>query len=695
MNNANQTSTPAAAFEALRTWRESALALNTPNILQLKLTHLRLVANSKFRTESEIRGAFPPIIGTFAGAMAQVLVGVSETALAPEPDLAAAETTPAADPAVDGQALPPILASIRTPPAAIPRVETDPDVQEDWEAFSPYEFGPAEGTPTTLRLSRMADQTTRIVWPLTDGAPLYRVVTSDRHAPYSPDKANRVSATSLGHAVDTAPFTHAVRHYQVWRNDGVTKAEAMLAQPTLHSEGALVSPVLDLEIREDEGRVIGQWHVLPGTERVQVFRIPRHSAATGANDPSFRILAHDDNLGGFVDLAATRGEDYLYQVCAQAEANGVARLSSPTVVEMTVSTVHEPVVDLSFYLQDDLSAPLFDLAWTTPPGGKAVIYRTRLAPVAGIERSAQQESVLGQAGLTPDDRLAHPIAVRDGQSTMKDVPWPREWTRAYFTAVVLQDGKAYVGNTVRGVRVPPITRPKITERVNRQLVTFEWPEGADVVEVYRGPTGGDPLTASQGEPIEISQSDYQEQGGVTFKKGVLPSGGCDLHLVSVAFDGGQKVLAAPVTLHYPRILRLSYTAAIKRTFTSKQYAVVNIKSEWSMEHPPPFVLVYNPKRLPLTLNDGLALAVVRNSEEAGDPTRRIIPGSLSADASEQVGWRTHQASWHTDVAKPTGFIRLFVDLPPAQLAEVALIDPPVSDLRVMTVLEQAQGVFGG
>lgn len=711
---------------ALKGWRNAAVDHGEPAIQQLKETHLRLVANSRWRTEDEIRAAFAPIVGKFANQLASVMSSLSSagpertpasTPAGSAPERATpASTTPAATPSTETRSVLGWSGSVPTasttvgslpvthpaPDSVAPRrastVEEVPAVREtvdlNWDGFVPFDYSPAAMVPTALRLNHMPDASVRIGWETGDVQCVYRLVSADNNAPYSPDQGQRVAATTALLATDTRTFRHAVRHFQVWRNDGDTLDEARNNQPALHAFGATVSPVLDLDIHEEEGRIIGTWHVLEGTQRVQVFRVPIHSAAGSSGDPSFRILSEADNLNGFVDTHATRGDTYLYQVFAEAQIHDIAQLSPATVREMSVSIVHEPVLDLSFTLHDDLEFPMFDLAWTAPPGGRVIVYRTNAAPVAGIERSVQHESVLEQAGLGLERQLAHPISVSEGRAFMTDVPWPRKWTRAYFTAVVFQDGQAFVGNTERGVRVPPVKRPKITERVNRQILTFEWPDGADVVQVYKSLTGLEAALAIQGPAVEVSATDYREKGGLSFSDGSLGSDGCDLHLVSVAFDGGRRVQANPVTVTYPALLRLQYTVTIKRTMTRRQHAIVTITADRVLAAPPPFVLVHNANRLPLSVTDGTALAVELDSDQPGPPTRRFVPTGLSTTPGLS-GWRTNQESWARDVAKPSGFIRLFVDLPPEHLQHIALLDPPVSTLRVQGLLEQAQGVFGG
>ncbi|PPH07750.1 hypothetical protein [Rathayibacter sp. AY1H3] len=671
-----------AVLTALKRWREDAIAREAPGIGQLTETHLRLVARSRKSEADELRATFAPVVRQFADDIAAVVARTLASRTEEAPSAGPVDSpAPASPPATEPSAPVPLATTAPAPSPAI-----------DPASFAPYAYGGSEGVPTPLRVTPGPEGSLRAVWSDADAraTAVFRVVSADEHAPYSPDDGHLVAATVETDALDERPFTTAVRHYQVWRNVGRDVRDAVLAQPSLHAFGAVVAPVVDVDVQEDEGRVIGRWRAHGGTTRVQVFRVPRSRGALTVGDPSFRILVDEANLGGFVDRNAVRGEKYLYQVFAEAVIDGVPRLSAPTAVPIDIPNVHEPVLDLAFELHDDADAPFFDLSWTVPPGGDVVIYRTTAPPSAGIEREIVPETVLPQANLSTESRLAHPITTDGTRASMRDVPWPRGWTRAYFTIVVLMDGQAFVGRTVRGVRVPPVAQLRIVERVQNQRITFEWPDGADVVMAYRSPVGLDSALAVQGEPREISKSEYFDRGSLEYRTGGLDPLGCELHLVAVAFDGGKRVLSTARSVVYPGLLRLSYRCVVKRTLMGRYSATVTLTSERALESSPPFVLVHNPERFPLTVGDGTPLAVVPDVDDVVAPTRRFVPAAM-APGSEQPGWRTDPAAWQQDVPHPTGYLRLFVDLPSAVLRRVALLDPPIETLRVQSLKEKVGG----
>ncbi|GAB3765019.1 hypothetical protein [Microlunatus parietis] len=550
--------------------------------------------------------------------------------------------------------------------------------------FAPYEFGSdldAAGfgggaVPSTVALrSLTGSDGVRLAWDQPDGlagATAYRVVASDEHRPYSPDRADLV-AVVLGDAerstLDTRPFTAAIRYYQVWCNTGPTLALARRGQPRLIAEKAVVSRVVDVELREDEGRVIGQWSVWYGIDRVHIYRTPVERARPGQPDPQYRILAAEPNLGGFVDNDAERGRRYLYQFCTEATVDGVPQLSGAVTVEVGVSAVVDPIDDLEVSQHGNDDDWQFDLLWSPQPAGRVFVYRTENRPLAGAEHGSHPESALPQMNLADADRLAHPISPQpDGRVGMRNVPWPRRWDRAYFTPVVVLDGIARVGRTVPAVRVRPVHDPVIVERCDQQVLKFGWPPGAATVlaEILQG---GD-VTGT----VECSTDLYNQLGGVQFAR-PLPNRGATVRITGVSFVGGERRESVPVEVRYPGLMRIRYGLELRRTLLLKPDRVlIRLSSESDITNCPPLVLVHHPTRLPLHPGDGQQLEVTEDIEEVTRPVLRFRP--------DGIGTRPGAVAWKASVRGRTGYVRLFADLPPERTSLVAILDPPVDSLRL-------------
>lgn len=644
----------------------------------IKDTYLRSVARSGRKSPDEIARMLPAALREHSPAMAEVLQslsgggGVEASPAAPPPPASTATASP--PPRSEPSAVDP-----RSPASPPRRPEGGREYLEAIAAsFAPLNFTEPLGEPAQLRIGH-GDGGVNLSWDApaeAQPATAYRVVASDDYPPYAPEKADLVDVTGQLQCSDDRPFTSGVRYFQVWRNSGASPDQAKAAQPRLHAQAAVVSPVRDADVGEDEGRVIGQWSVWPGVQRVHVFRIPIERVQGGLGDPQYRILSEDTNLGGFVDTGAQRGKRYLYQFSAEAEVDGVARLSAPVVQEVLVSAHLDPVIDLAIAQHGDDTDPQFDLVWTGSAAGRVFVYRTEHGPMAGAENATNPESALPQMNLGDGNRLAHPLTDEgNGRVGMRNVPWPREWDRAYFTPVCVLDGQARVGRTVPAVRVRQVVDPVIVERSNQQVLKFGWPRGAASVVVHIGAKGQDAALPPGGSgQVEVSNDLYERLGGLQFPK-PLPSWGCSVHMVGVSFVGGERILGNPKVIDYGGLLRMRYSLDYKKTLLQKlDRVLVRIAAETDLNSCPPFVLVHNPDRLPLHVGDGQPLEMILDVEEVTQPVTRFVPPRLGQQLSE-VGWRA-------SVKGKSGFIRLFVDVPAERLRTVALLDPHPSQLQL-------------
>ncbi|WP_218713777.1 hypothetical protein [Arthrobacter sp. BF1] len=713
-----------SSIELLKDWRSAAVDEGRAFANQLKDRDLRNVAYSK-RDLASVQAQLPG----FAQGFAQELVALLGTL---EPQEAAAPAAAPERPSIPDSRREPVVAEtvaqeapqqpsyepVAPPLAAAPEhhpasaaAAAHPGATSldsghgaaggiDAGMFAAYDFMPSGGMPGAIKATKTQDGNRRYSWEV-DGGPgdfkIYRLVSGDEMAPYTPDQADVIATTTELHALDSRPFSTAVRYLQVWSNSGRDQFDALNSQPVLHAMLDVVGEVPAIDIREDEGRIIGQWTALPGTAKVQIFRIPAAKAAFASSDPAYRILADGTNLGGFVDAEAQRGASYVYQVFTEATVQELNRLSAPVVVRMSVSAVLVQVEDLSVTVkaEDDDDTVLVDLTWTIPPGGRVDIYRTATRPTAGIELKPIEEATLEQAGLRPEFRLAHPIEPLDGVASMVNVPWPMEWTRTYFTPVTVLAGRAHVGPSSVTTRPTRIRNAKVVERVDSQILTFEWPDGADAVMVYTGATGHGPDAAMGGQPQEISHSGYNQRGGLYFSS-LLPAEGCDLHLVPVSFEAGTRVSGTVTTVNYPWIMRVAYKVVPKKNrFTGKitGYSVA-VNSFTPNVNLPGFVFVYNPGRLPLTASDGVALNMMRDMDGAAPGTRVFTPENRAPSDAPDM-WKTDPDTWDADVKGRTGYVRLFPQVPLEVLKQLAVLDPSINELGLAPRGNSAWGLLGG
>ncbi|WP_349826637.1 hypothetical protein [Brevibacterium litoralis] len=526
---------------------------------------------------------------------------------------------------------------------------------------------------------------TRLVWPAADGAGFYRVVFSDAEVPYSPDDAEELTVTDGTDALDRVEPSAAVRYYQVWFYRGEDIYRARLEQPTVHATGTLINAVVDPSVTVDGPQVIAGWRVLPGTRRVHVNRALPREAARGIGRPEFRILGGSTNLSGFVDTGVEPGSSYVYQFRTEVEVHGTTMLSDPVTRRVEVPFALQPVTDLSVQLHEEGHQPTFDLRWTAPKGGEARIFRTERPPMAGLTDRAISLGALDDAArLDADSWINRPVEdAGDGTVVMPGVPWPESWTRAYFTVVVVHGDEAFVGNTVNQVRTRPVTYPRVAERVGRKVVTFHWPEGADVVRAYVGGTGSTfDEVRDQTPAAEIDLDEYRHLGGMQLPGDGYLQDGATLHLVASMFDQGRSIDSSPVAVEVEPLLILGYRVQVKKSFLGRPTATVwPFARLGDFPQQMGFVLVYNRDHLPLTRHDGTPLSVVPDGDEGqAQPTPTFLAPALPSEANLASGyaWRVHQDTWDRTV--DGGYLRVFVDLDPAWLRRVALVDPPMEEL---------------
>ncbi|MGW6694920.1 hypothetical protein ACWF62_14230 [Rhodococcus sp. NPDC054953] len=651
------------AFEILVGVRQRLVEAGTLPGGVLKDAQLQQIVRSKRQTVAEVEQMLPRSAKDAAPALAEALTAAAE------PAAAAGGRWPG--PSSRGDA-----------PAAR---RDDALIDLGTADFCEYAHEQSDHPVTRVVVAREPGGGHRLSWDRVDVQPgeiaLYRVVTGEGMRAYKPEAGQLVGVTQGTHVVDTAPPASAVRYVQVWCHVGSHNRDAARRQPILVAEGQILTSVADFLVVEDEGTVIGQWSAWPGVDRVRVLRIPLDGSVQIDNDPRHRILVDTPNLGGFVDPDARRGMRYLYRAICEIEVDGRTQLSPPAEVEVAVSAVLAPVTDLTVAVADGPSGDTrFGLTWTPPPVGRVVMYRTATPPRPGLSRTALEDSALEvSGGLPASARLVHPIVAGDnGANRMADVSWPRDWVRAYFTPVTVLDGRVQVGSTVTATRpLPALSDVRIHERGFEQVLTFPWPSGAVSVSVHLSAPlidAGDVL--SRRPDLDISRSEYERDGGLYFPQ-PLPPAGCAVHVVPVTYTAGERIVGTPVTVQYPGLLRIWYDIVA----AAPGSVAVRLSSEIDTQHAPPFVLVHNPERLPLSVRDGDPLAV-RGSAGAPDTvTRRFQPARLGRQVDE---------SWIADVTNRTGYLRVFVDVEPEVARRVAVVDPPMERIRLDPPTEQPQ-----
>ena len=676
---------------ALMAWRQQLIDSGAVSRNAFKEAHLRLVLRSGRTDVAQIRAMLPGSVAEHAEDMARLLAELeTHSGRGGQSSAASRHRAGAEEPWVDRADAERLFRPAR-PVEPTPRDAAE--IGYGAGDFAPFAFGEQRGDVHTIGLRRRRPGEDKagaleLAWPPyqppddeAETVVIYRVVSEEDSPPYSPDRPHLVAATTRTSATDDRPPDAAVRHYQVWVNTGATANDALATQPVKHAEAVLVNPVRDFSIREDSGQVIGRWNVPSAVTEVFIYRMPVEE--TGRDGLQHRILTGSDNRAGFVDAEALRGHRYIYRVRCAVTVDGVLRLSEATEATVAVSAVLAPVPDLSMGAHSP-DGSVFELTWTPPPDGRVAIYRSHTGPNAGGDAAELPEAALDQIGLGSELLLTQPVSqLKDERglprAVMSGVSWPGSWSRAYFTPVTLLAGRALLGKTLSSVRTGVIGDVDLAEYCNKQTLTFDWPAGAAAVVVHLAPKGYDPRNGLTGKSFEISLEEYEKYGGLQFSTEELPATGCSLHLTPVAFSAGRRVVGAIRSIEYAGLVRLQYAVRIGRDPDGwPTHGTIAVRSQYDLPGSPAFVLINNPQRIPLSMHDGQPIDAAP-VDEHGQPI---------GEMSKELRWSaltTHGAGewWEANLRGLRGWIRLFVNTPsPARLQTIALLDPPVENLRL-------------
>ncbi|HEY5783698.1 MAG TPA: hypothetical protein VIT65_02875 [Microlunatus sp.] len=658
-------------LQALKTWRDDAVKggrLHQGDVTDKVLTEIVLHARKHI---PEVQNRLPHPMRGFAEEIVDVQhragrVGAHPPEAPPPPRRSAESATTRAE-----------SSEVPTPDAHRLR---------DLEAsFAPITTLPARSAPMATIRPRVTARGLRLRWPAPQGSErstFHRVVARDDVAPYSPQGCALIDIVSafpgdqtLVSTVDDREPSSAMRFFAVFESTGRDEDEAFDALPTLVAEGSHVFGVADLEIREEDGLVVGRWRTRPGVRQVLVYRIPVDQLASGAGaDPNYLLDAPDPLLSGFVDHDAEPGRRYRYDLVVEVDQGGVTVQSQPMSVEVAISAPLVAVSDLTVdrrYAAD--GSVRFDVSWTKPAAGTVRLYRTEKGPVAGATNDVHDASVLAERiGLRDEDEQRMPVVpLGEGREGLRDLRGKADWSRIHFTPVTVLNGQLRVGASRTLPVIGEPTQAEIVERCEHQVLKFGWPRGAaKVVVATRRAT--DPVEVPSGGPgyDEIDKVVHENLGGLQFRQR-LPWQGCVVDLVGIAFEDRNAEFGSVVRAVYPGLIRLRYTIETRQRMFRLDKLVLRVQAETEPTPIPAFALVHRRDRLPLHVDDGDPLPVVPDIPEVRPPTRQFRPDRLTPDGSGP--------GWVAEVRGLTGFVRLFVDAPTGRLA---LLDPSPSSLRL-------------
>ena len=516
-----------------------------------------------------------------------------------------------------------------------------------------------------------------LTWPEPDETAgevsVFRVIAGDGEPPDSDcndvdstvavgNEANALDGTT--NAVPLAP----VRYYEVWRYRGKTVLDAVRRPPYLYAQGHYIWPPVGCGGDVDHGQVTISWEP-PGDDDSSVYRwlrLSRREAMNQAHRPGPEE-ANEASTGGFVDPDAQSGEKYVYLIFSGAEIDGdIEWGEQPHRVTIKVPEVLTPVMDLQVE-RDPERDGVVHLSWTTVSSGKVVIYRASQAPRDEIHEAGEvplEALETPEYGLQSGDAIARHPTQRDGsgRTLMRNVPLPEGEAEVHFTPVTQASGRGVPGRAIGLLRLSPPKSPFLEDRVDWVLIVFEWPKGAEQVNVYATAAAVD-LDPTAATPVEVMRKDeHEEYGGFRVPRAKFAPGPCTVHLVGQTRHAGSVVYSAAVTLEHAFPVLVYYSLAIKRGIGGKPKVTLDVWGPTSADGIR-MALAWRSDSLPLSEIDAeLARPLCLT------PPLGVRPQRTTVDLTPGL----------TGEVPTSGFLRMLT----APDANVALVDPPLDQLRL-------------
>lgn len=473
---------------------------------------------------------------------------------------------------------------------------------------------------------------------------MYRVIGADTEQARSPENGTTMVVTKGTAFEEQLDPLAGMRHYMVWAYAGKTVADIFDAQPVLVGEQALALPPMDFSIAETGGIVTGTWTPLKGHSNVAVF-VRQRGSEEPLDSPIHQLRVGVD-ARSFSYTVPVRGATYEFQVFPEITFGGHTMRGEGSHIETrTISADIEAVELLSVFPMSKEGKDVIILNWIAPPTGEVKIYLTQSEPAPDLIGKAVDSVYIHDDDALGSTEWIATIESEPGEEVHRELIWPAGWSQVFCVPVNVVGEQSLVGHYQAVNRVENITEYSLVQRVDSQLITFDWPDGAQLVEV----------ACRQGDAKELIEEDYRRQGGIRVH---LNPFGDEVTLTPKSIYAGLTTKANPTVINYPGLKTYAYK--IDRTEADKNYAVLWV---WRVgtedRHPPQFMLTHNPERFPLYPSDGQPVELAEIQEnEFGRPGQWMLPSTLPGSQAEA---RAQGAGWAANTQGLTsGYLRLFI-----------------------------------
>jgi hypothetical protein len=391
--------------------------------------------------------------------------------------------------------------------------QSAPERQESADTNVPPELPP----PTDLT-GEPRDDRVILRWQAPSAAPADVSFTVERSSGTGTHRV--IGATPSTTIEDPGPPGGRILTYRVFAEHAASGARSEAALATL----VFTPPVTDVAAgQERDGRVAGHWRTYADAWGADVWRTPHGSPTDQANGQTVQALP-----GGFDDPKPPQGR-YVYSVVAVYRDPDTGQTYRGPRVEVDVEVFDEPPRPrVSLWESGERESAMVTLRWGALPDGVfLLVCRSTVEPVEAAGKVLMIEET---------EHLGPPVwSGRGFTGTTATLPLPAgRWVLVPFAVA---GRRAVRGNCLSVDVIPPVTSPEAVRNGPDVRVSWVWPDGLRLVRVvWRG--DGVELVR------EITLSEFQGQGGVTFRR----SDAASIRITAVVRSGADELTSAAVTV---------------------------------------------------------------------------------------------------------------------------------------------------
>jgi len=381
---------------------------------------------------------------------------------------------------------------------------------------------PPELPPPTDLTAEAGDDRVILRWQTPSAAPADVWFTVERSSGTGTHLVIRATPNTT--VEDPRPPGGRTVTYRVFAEHAASGARSEAAQASVVFTPPVTGLTADQEL---DGSVVGQWRTHPDVWGADVWRTAHGSPADQANGKAVQALP-----GGFNDDPQPPPGRYVYSVVAVYRDPDTGQTYRGPRAEVEVEVFDQPPQPrVSISQSGERESARVALRWAALPDGVFLLMcRSAVEPdgAAGELLMAERAEQVGPTVWNG----------RGFTDTTATLPLPAgRWVLVPFAVA---GRRAVRGNCLNVDVLPPVTSPEAIRNGPDVRVSWVWPDGLRLARVvWRG--DGAELAR------EITLSEFQGPGGVTFRRGDAAS----IRITGVVRSGADELTSAAVTVSAP------------------------------------------------------------------------------------------------------------------------------------------------